>query len=623
MFRPRCAGGVRVLLVGSVLGVLLAPAVPRAQTAGGYGDVIDWMGWGRRSLPGESAGLASSSAALGQDPDANRYEWPPGVILHDADTIAATIRGPGILYRFWMPHRAAAQPFALRMYFDGESTPRIDTDSGQLLGGTYARFTDPLVTTCAGGQVSYVPIAFRDSIRIETENIADAWHWYQYSYRRFPPGTDIASYEETPDPETLAAHAAMADLFAGTGAHPGGESATATQSTLGASVVPAGGALVLADLAGPGVLRRVTMRLPAATDAELDSLHLRVLYDGDATPAIDAPVSWFFGAGHDRAPYRSLPMGTDSPDGFYCYWPMPYRAAVRVELRNVSAAPISVDATRVENEPGPVPDDACYLHAVTHAEVVVNGQTRNVMAQVQGAGHYVGNLLFVDQDHDTHYFLEADDLVFVDGALATNGTGLEDAYNGGFYYNWVPDPMDEPEGPSPPSAIRPLHGILRVERTASPPYGRADQYRWLIGDRVPFSQSLEVQVETSYSWAGSRWNSVVFWYQVPASATGVPDRRDDAPRSGLELDPPSPNPAAAETVFRFTMPRSGRARLAVYDVRGRLVATLRDGPCAAGTHEVRWTPRAPASGVFACRLETLGEVRTRKVVLTGNTTGVR
>ncbi|MBZ0269003.1 DUF2961 domain-containing protein, partial [bacterium] len=543
-------------------------------------------------------------------------EWPGGVILQDFLTRAATLPGPGIIYRFWMPHRAAAEPFAVRMFFDGEATPRIDTDSGQLLGGTYAHFADPLVTTCAGGQVSYVPIAFRDSLRIETENIADAWHWYQYSYRLFPPGTDVASWSAALDPETLAARDAMADLFTNAGEHPAGDSPTAAQITLGPGAVPPGGTLPLADLAGPGMLRRVTMRLPSATDAELDSLHLRVFYDGDASPAIDVPVSRFFGAGHDRAPYRSLPMGTDSPDGFYCYWPMPFREHVRVELRNTSAAPIGLDGTRVENEPGPVPGDACHLHAVSHEEVVVNGQTRNVMAQVQGAGHYVGNFLYVDQDHDTHYFLEADDIVFVDGALATNGTGLEDAYNGGFYYNWVPDPMDEPEGPSPSSAIRPLHGILRVERTASPPYGRADQYRWMIGDRVPFSQSLEVQIETSYSWAGSRWNSVVFWYQVPAAALGAADRPGAATESGLALFPPSPNPTDGDAVIRFAMPRTGNARVTIHDVAGRRVATLREGPCAAGAHEITWTPRHVASGVFACRLEALGEVRTRKLVLT-------
>ena len=97
------------------------------------------------------------------------------------------------------------------------------------------------------------------------------------------------------------------------------------------------------------------------------------------------------------------------------------------------------------------------------------GTLCSAMAEAYGTGHYVGNFLFVEQNQNSHYMLEGDDVVIVDTADTLNGTGLEDAYNGGFYYNWVANPMDEPEGPYPPFAIRPLNGILRVAKTASPP----------------------------------------------------------------------------------------------------------------------------------------------------------
>jgi hypothetical protein len=269
----------------------------------------------------------------------------------------------------------------------------------------------------------------------------------------------------------------------------------------------------------------------------------------------------------------------------------------------------------VENEPGPIDPDACYLHAAAKKEIVVQGQEVNVMASVTGAGHYVGNFLFVQQDHDAHFFLEADDIVYVDGHPATNGTGLEDCYNGGHYYNWVSDPIEEPEGQYPPFAIRPLHGILRVARTALPPLGRADQYRWMIADRVSFTESLEVQIETSYSWAGSQWISVVFWYQVPAVVTGAPDRSDASNRFGLELPQNAPNPVTAATTIRFTLPVAGPATLEVYDVTGRRVETLIDRVLAAGPHEIRWDPAEFGSGVYFCRLRAGERERTRKLVL--------
>ena len=144
------------------------------------------------------------------------------------------------------------------------------------------------------------------------------------------------------------------------------------------------------------------------------------------------------------------------------------------------------------------------------------------MAEAYGTGHYVGNFLFLEQDLNDDFMLEGDDIVIVDEADTLNGTGLEDAYNGGYYYNWVAHWMPEPEGPSPPFAIRPLNGILRRERPASPPFARADQYRWMIGDRVSFTQSLEVSIENIYAEVGSRWKSVVFWYQLPVPVTGAP-----------------------------------------------------------------------------------------------------
>jgi hypothetical protein len=309
-------------------------------------------------------------------------------------------------------------------------------------------------------------------------------------------------------------------------------------------------------------------------------------------------------------------MGTDSPDGFYCYWPMPFRDGVRVELVNVSGASIEVDSVVLEHESQPIASDFGYLHVGVQKTIVQPGQTRNVMASVTGAGHYVGNLLYVEDDHDTHFFLEGDDIAVVDGTRRLNGTGIEDAYNGGFYYNWVNNPMEEPEGPSPPFAIRPLHGILRVERSASPPFGRADQYRWQIADRVPFAESLEVSVETQYCWAGCQWISVVFWYGLHPVASGArPWHDDDAQELGFELWQNFPNPASDVTTIRFSLPVDVLTQLEIVDVRGRRVDTLIDGRRLAGRHEVLWRTRELPNGLYFLKLRAGAFTETRKLVV--------
>lgn len=583
-----------------------------AQPVTGY-ELFAWDTWARID-PAQHAHLASSWDRTGGHIDANQYEWPPGVITGDQDVIAATLTGPGVIQRFWMPHAAAGRPFALRMYFDGEATPRLDTDTGQLLGGALTAFAAPFLTTFAGGQVSYEPIPFRESVRIETENRAGLWHWYQHSWRRLPAGTDVPTWSGTLDPAAQAARAAAASVLQSAGDHPAGESPTAITVSLGPSVVPPGALLPVASFAGGGTLRRITLRMPGAADAALDSLRLRVRYDGAPATAIEIPVSRFFGAGHGRVPYRSLPLGTDSPQGFYCYWPMPFRAGVDVELFNDSAAPVGIAGATVENEPGDPPADAGYLYAETRSTFRITGWPWiDLVSSPAVAGHYVGNLLYVDHPTDSFQFLEGDDLVVTDGADSLHGTGLEDAYNGGFYYNWA-DPQPEPEGAAPYSAIRPLCGLLRMERSASPAGAHAHQYRWLIPDRVPFRESLDVFLETRYGNGQTLWTAVVFWYQTPPGPTAAPPGRRAA-GGGLALDLVRPNPAGTSAVIRFTLPHAAEAVVELLDVAGRRVAVLREGPAAAGAHDVEWSRRELAGGVYFVRLTSEGKVLTRKLVL--------
>jgi len=590
---------------------LWAAATASAQSGGGYGDYLDWTGWAR-VVNGDRPGLASSYDRTGGRADYNYYEHPPGLIEGDEDAVVKTIQGPGIVYRFWMPHYTAVRPYEVRLYFDGESEPRLATDSEQLLGGAFSYFREPLVTTFAGGQVSYEPIPFRTSLRIETRNRYGLCHYYQYSYRTFAPGTPVESWDGVLEPQEEAARLATAGLFESAGDHPAGESESAIRAVAGPALVPAGGQLTLVDLAGPGWIRRLTLRLDDATDEELECLRLRAFWDGKPAPAIDAPVGWFFGAGENRVAYRSLPMGTDSPAGFYCYWPMPFRAGARLELANALSHPVAIDSAVVEYEPMPVAPQIGYLHAAARDTTHHSGMTRFTMARAEGSGHYVGNMLFVEQDFDSQYMLEGDEVIVVDQADTLFGTGLEDAYNGGFYYNWWGG-MEEPEGIAPSSAIRPLNGILRVERRTVPPFSRADQYRWMIADRVSFTRSFELTMETHYSVSGSRWRSVVFWYQLPRGTTGV---QPASPRTrGPDLRLTVPNPIGGAVPLSFTLPCAGPASIRVHDTAGRCVAVISDGPRKAGVQNARWDPGNLEDGVYFIRLETPAGDAERKITV--------
>jgi FG-GAP repeat/FG-GAP-like repeat len=91
------------------------------------------------------------------------------------------------------------------------------------------------------------------------------------------------------------------------------------------------------------------------------------------------------------------------------------------------------------------------------------------------------------------------------------------------------------------------------------------------------------------------------------------------PAAGL-LAPAAPNPFRTHTELGYTVARSGRVRLAVYDVTGREVAVLFDGIAPAGSHALRWDGRsargdALPAGVYFTRLRGDGWDASRKLVI--------
>jgi hypothetical protein len=107
--------------------------------------------------------------------------------------------------------------------------------------------------------------------------------------------------------------------------------------------------------------------------------------------------------------------------------------------------------------------------------------------------------------------------------------------------------------------------------------------------------------------------------RVKIDSTASPDTGDVA--SDLWLGPNHPNPFGPQTVLSFTLPRSGKIRLTVFDIHGRLVAVLVDRYLDAGPHSARWNgldsnSRPVSPGVYFARLSQGAEARSRKLVLT-------
>jgi len=100
--------------------------------------------------------------------------------------------------------------------------------------------------------------------------------------------------------------------------------------------------------------------------------------------------------------------------------------------------------------------------------------------------------------------------------------------------------------------------------------------------------------------------------------TGVAEPRGDATPLSVQV---LPNPSYHAAIVRFRTGRAGPARVDLFDVTGRLVRRLFEGPLEAGPHALEWDVHNGAggtvpTGIYFVRISTAeGTGVARHVVL--------
>ena len=120
--------------------------------------------------------------------------------------------------------------------------------------------------------------------------------------------------------------------------------------------------------------------------------------------------------------------------------------------------------------------------------------------------------------------------------------------------------------------------------------------------------------------AGNHAVRAGFWLGIPTPVTGLAEA-SPAPIEHYRLYSAVPNPFNPRTAIAFDVPSpGGRVRLAIHDVRGRLVKTLVDSEALPGHRVMAWdgtdeAGRGVSSGIFILSLEAGGERMTQKLAL--------
>ena len=104
------------------------------------------------------------------------------------------------------------------------------------------------------------------------------------------------------------------------------------------------------------------------------------------------------------------------------------------------------------------------------------------------------------------------------------------------------------------------------------------------------------------------------WSSLEFISTDVKDESEIIP-GAYQLSQNFPNPFNPTTNIKFAIPNSGNVKLSIYNVLGQEVAQLINGFKEAGSHNVTWNASNLSSGIYIYRLESAGQIITKKMTL--------
>ncbi|MBQ9481933.1 MAG: DUF2961 domain-containing protein [Clostridia bacterium] len=255
---------------------------------------------------------------------------------------------------------------------------------------------------------------------------------------------------------------------------------------------------------------------------------LRMYWDGEECPSVEAPVGDFFGMGHGITKnFTSAPLQMAPQDGkaFNSWWPMCFNSA-KLTITNECVRPVLFYFYVDYEEYKELPNEAALrFHAKWHRECPtkgkpvsafkdhldwchggknIDGKDNYVILEAEGRGHYCGcniNIHNLSGNGNWDWPGEGDDMIFIDGDKlpSLNGTGTED------YVNMAWCPQQEFQGP--------YHGLLLGGQDNWK--GKITYYRYHIADPVYFEKSIKVTIEHGHNNNRSDdWSTTAYWYQT-------------------------------------------------------------------------------------------------------------
>ena len=307
--------------------------------------------------------------------------------------------------------------------------------------------------------------------------------------------------------------------------------------------IAAGATITLLDDAGPGIITHIWITIASPEQYHLKKLVLRMYWDSETSPSVEAPMGDFFGLGlGDYFQFESIPLSVAPDKALNSFFPLPFQKRARITVTNegreaVDSFYFNIDYQALHKD---LAADTMYFHAqyrqatpakgwtnqwesndapAVIAKKNLDGEGNYVWMEATGQGHFVGVTMSVLQNQDG-WWGEGDDMFFVDGEKfpSINGTGSEDYFLGGWDF-----------GDHPFSYALFGAPVKGAELAGS----RSSVYRFHLDSPIPFTKSLRATIEHGHAnHRSDNFFSVAYWYQREPHAAfpALPPMRQRLPR---------------------------------------------------------------------------------------------
>ncbi len=295
---------------------------------------------------------------------------------------------------------------------------------------------------------------------------------------------------------------------------------------------------LVGEVVGPGIIKHIWMTIASNEPYHLKKMVLRMYWDDEDSPSVEAPIGDFFGLGLGKyVMYESKYTSVGSQKALNAKFAMPFKKKAKITITNEGEQAVNAFYYNIDWEKHKsLPAETMYFHAQYRQQTPTDGWTNEwpnnyvpkindhknvdgignyVMMEATGAGNYIGATHSIIQNQGD-WWGEGDEMMYIDGAkdAQIKGTGAEDYYLGAWCYGGC--------GINPFGGTKPTFAY----QTYGNPQNGGDNkgaewtvYRFHDNSPIPFKKSFKMTIEHGHAnHRSDNYYTVAYWYQTEPHA---------------------------------------------------------------------------------------------------------